>query len=194
MSKRNGKITKEAQGESKAFETDSKGRRLYDIGGEKFSFGISEYASDPMVMGISMYDADEEPYSTLSVNFGSFLGDPYTGSFIRDNCTFIDTNNNPDAEHFLKEMGAKPYTKWGSEVKMQSGFCEYPLYEFPNDLLKEMDPKGFEAHEKIYWKNLEIEQKKLNEASMSEFKDFLGERDIPILPTEHITVTEDEFE
>lgn len=76
--------------------------------------------------------------------------DEYTRSFIRDNCTFIDTNNNHGVEKTLESLGAQPYTKWGSAVTMNSGFCSYPLYEFSNNVLQDMDPKGYEQHMDIY--------------------------------------------
>lgn len=152
--------------EKTADERTPDGRRLYELNGEKYSFRVGGYVTDPMVMSISMECEDGEPYGTLSKNFGSFVGnDPYTGSFIRENCTFIDTNNYKGIESFLQEIGAQPYKKWGSTVTVQSGFCEYPLYEFPHDVLKDMDPKGYEKHMADYREEFPKEQRKLQAAT-----------------------------
>lgn len=61
-------------------------------------------------------------FATLTVNL-----DGYTGAGLQsDTRTFVDTNNCPWAEKFLRENGiAKP-----TGIVMQSGFCSYPLYEF----------------------------------------------------------------
>ena len=168
MSKRDGKMTDDAisQNKNTKIGTMPDGRGIYDMNGERVSFRIADYISDPMVMAISAYDADTgEPYCTMSVNFGNFYGDPYSGSFIRNNCTFIDTNNVYFAEDFLNNVGAKPYTKMGGEVRMQSGFCTYPLYEFPESLLEEMDKKGYEEHKERYNEALPKAQRDLMSSS-----------------------------
>ena len=126
----------------------------------KVSFKIGEYT--PMVMSISMFFTEDEEWQELTKNFGNFVGnDPYTGSFIRKNCAFVDINNCPGAEEMLKRIGAKPYTRFGSPVTVRSGFCIYPLYEFSEDLLREMDAEGYEEFSQKYDKALPKEQKRL---------------------------------
>lgn len=64
-------------------------------------------------------EGDEE-FATLTVNI------PESGLFCYENTAFIDTNNCPWAEKFLKENKiAKPTGHYG-----HSGWCSYPLYEF----------------------------------------------------------------
>lgn len=152
--------------EKSSTERTSDGRRLYELNGKRYSFRVGSYPSDPMVMSIRMETEAGEPYATLSKNFGNFVGnDEYTGSFIRDNCTFIDTNNNHGIEKTLESLGAQPYTRWGSAVTMDSGFCSYPLYEFPNNVLQDMDPKGYEQHMNTYKTELPKEMRKLQAGS-----------------------------
>ena len=151
---------KETQGYN-SFVEKEKNMKDFRYEGERVVLKIGQYS--PMVMSIEMLFVEENEYEELTKNFGNFVGnDPFTGSFIRKNCAFIDTNNCPGAEEMLKEIGAKPYTKFGSPVTIRSGFCEYPLYEFPESLLREMDEKGYEKHSKSYDAALPKEQRKLN--------------------------------
>ena len=99
----------------------------YDMNGCKVRFSIADYASDPMVMAITATAEDDEFDVMLSVNIGSSIGN---GTLIPRNCAFIDTNNNPTAEDFLRSIGAKQYERFGEPVCGYSGFCRYPLYEF----------------------------------------------------------------
>lgn len=73
-------------------------------------------------LAITMMCVDDgvvtEPYSTLTVCLG-----PMDKS---DNAAFVDTNNNPEAESFIKKNGLGRCT--GQQVS--SGYCVYPLYEF----------------------------------------------------------------
>lgn len=100
----------------------------YDMNGCKVRFSIADYASDPMVMAITATAENDEFDLVLSVNIGSSIGN---GTLIPRNCAFIDTNNNPTAEDFLRRIGAKQYERFGEPVYGYSGFCRYPLYEFP---------------------------------------------------------------
>ncbi len=65
---------------------------------------------------------DDEPFATLTVNL-----DGYTGAGLQsDTRAFVDTNNCPWAEAFLRDNGiARP-----TGIVMQSGYSKYPLYEF----------------------------------------------------------------
>lgn len=165
------------------FENETSGdMKYYNYNDTEVYFKISSYQSDPMVMAIQSYTKDDhEPYSTLSVNLGSYVGnDLYSGSFIRNNCTFIDTNNNPGAEEFLESIGAKPYVKFGQPVTARSGFCEYPLYEFPESLLRDMDKEGSRQHFDDYAEELPNAQQKLwsmTFGSESGFEDLTDEDD-----------------
>ena len=62
-----------------------------------------------------------EPYGNLTVNLGEPLP-PYTA--------YVDTNNMPSAEQFIKDNDLGTFT--GKYKK--SGYCTYPLYKFKEDL------------------------------------------------------------
>ena len=131
----------------------------YDMNGCKVRFSIADYASDPMVMAITATAEDDEFDLVLSVNIGSSIGN---GTLIPRNCAFIDTNNNPTAENFLRSIGAKQYERFGEPVYGYSGFCRYPLYEFPDGLLREMDADGYEKHCKSYGGAFLMAQRRMN--------------------------------
>ena len=58
-----------------------------------------------------------EPFGTFTVNLGEELP---------DDCAYVDANNMPGVEDWLKDNGlAEPLAK-----QRQSGFCMYPLYKF----------------------------------------------------------------
>jgi hypothetical protein len=67
-----------------------------------------------------------EDFADITVNLPDSM-------FVCDEKTaFVDTNNCPWAEKFLKENGiAKPTGDYG-----HSGWCSYPLYEFNLSLFK----------------------------------------------------------
>lgn len=93
-------------------------------------------------LGIQFYSYDEdgfrEPYATLTVNFGEFIG-------VKD-CAYIDTNNNAFTGQLLT-MGFCQDTGFTK----QSGFCTYPLWKFDSEFLKAIDPEGlYEVYEKKF--------------------------------------------
>ena len=116
-------------------------RKIVDYNGTKVYFEISDYHYDHSVMALSLFSADDnEPYATLSVNLPEH--DP-----LKPNQTFIDTNNCFGAEAFLESLdGAKKVTVNGIPVTERSGYCTYPLYEFDENLLRQLDAPGYEEH------------------------------------------------
>ncbi|HRU98626.1 MAG TPA: DUF4313 domain-containing protein [Ruminococcus sp.] len=133
--------------------------KFYDMNGYKVYMKVADYLSDPMVLAVIATAEDDEFEVTLSVNIGNSIGN---NSLMPPNCAFIDTNNNPGAEEFLQSIGAKPYERFGSPVFGYSGFCRYPLYEFPENLLREMDAAGYEEHLKKYGDAFRKEQRRMN--------------------------------
>ncbi len=131
---------------------------------EHLTFKIGSYSREPMVMAISMYDEGER-CGEITKNFGNYMGDPFTGAFVRKNCAFIDANNYPDIEEYVESLGAKPYKRFGCPVSITSGFCTYPLYEFPEEVLKLLDEEGYKKYSQGYDKALPKEQSKLNKRS-----------------------------
>lgn len=94
------------------------------------------------ILGIELYSYDEdgfkEPYATLTVNFGEFIG--------AKDCAYIDTNNNSFTDQLL-QMGFCQDTGFTKH----SGFCVYPLWKFDRDFLKEIDVHNvYDIYEKKY--------------------------------------------
>ena len=84
----------------------------YDVNVHKTSY------SNNGALAITLYSPTEGPFATLTVNLDG--PKPPKGH------AFVDTNNCPWAEAFIKEHGlGKPTGMVG-----YSGFCQYPLYEF----------------------------------------------------------------
>ena len=83
--------------------------------------------------------ADEYPeqYGVLTVSFGEMIG-------LKD-CAYIDVNNFPEAGQLLEKGIAEDtgFTK-------RSGFCEYPLWHFSEDFLKECGGENYREYAKAY--------------------------------------------
>lgn len=78
-------------------------------------------------LAIQMFDASDGcPFTVLTVNLEetSWMFDPLP--IDKESIAFVDTNNNPWAEKFIKD------NKLGEPVGIygHSGFCSYPLYRF----------------------------------------------------------------
>ena len=114
--------------------------KIFNYSGTQVYFEISDYESDPSIMAITLFTSDGEEFGTLSVNVREH-------GHIEPNHTFIDTNNMPNAVEFLESIkGVEPVTENGVPVTAKSGFCEYPLFEFSEELLADMDLKGYMEH------------------------------------------------
>lgn len=72
------------------------------------------------------------PYSMLTTSFGEFIS--------MKNAAYIDTNNCPFAEQLLDQGIAQ-----ATGLTKSSGYCQYPLWIFNEDFLKE---HGGEAYQK----------------------------------------------
>lgn len=81
-------------------------------------------------------DGFPEPFATLTtcLDITSSLKPEYR-SLVKDNVSFLDTNNCPWAIEFVKEYKlGKPTT-----IISHSGYCTYPLYEWDLDALKKYE-------------------------------------------------------
>ena len=147
----------------------SDNRKLFNYDGKNYELSVVSYQTDPAVMGIVLYDhVDHEPYGTISVNLGSDIGN---GSIMQLNSTFLDVNNVPGIEEAVVEQGlAKPYTRFGSPVRAQSGFVQYPLYEFDAEELKKYDPEGYDTYKETWSRTVEEYQNFLNKAQNAELE------------------------
>ena len=74
-----------------------------------------------------------EQYAVLTVSFGDFL--------TLKNCAFIDTNTCPFAPQLLSDEIAQDTGH--SKI---SGYCEYPLWVFKEDFLKEIGGEKYEQY------------------------------------------------
>ncbi len=87
----------------------------------------------PCISLVLQTEPDGEDYAVLTKSFGEFIG--------IKNATYIDTNNCPCAEKFLilglaRDTG---FTK-------SSGFCEYPLWQFDEQFLREIGGDEYEEY------------------------------------------------
>lgn len=148
----------------------SDNRKLFNYDGKDYELSVVSYQTDPAVMGVVLFDSvDHEPYGTISVNLGSDIGN---GSIMQLNSTFLDVNNVPGIEEAVVEQGlAKPYTRFGSPVRAQSGFVQYPLYEFDAEELKKYDPEGYDTYKETWSKAVAEYQDFLSKAQNAELED-----------------------
>ena len=129
--------------------------RTFAIGdGTLVSLNIGCYVSNPTNIAIQLVEAAGDDagmnYSDLTVNLGSDIGNE---TIMPRSCGFIDVNNFPAAERFIAENGlGTPYKRFGEQVYGYSGYCEYPLYRFDEEALKQCDPQGFKAYAGQYSK------------------------------------------
>ena len=80
---------------------------------------------------------EAEEYCMLTVSFGEYIG--------VKNCAYIDANNCDFTDQLLEQGLAQPtgFTK-------HSGFCEYPLWVFDEEKLKEMGEKNYQTYSEAY--------------------------------------------
>lgn len=83
---------------------------------ENITLEVTKYATKPHNLAIQAW-CDDGPYATLTVNLGKML---------ESDKAYVDTNNFPEAESFIKKYRlGKPTGNYA-----YSGFCSYPLYQF----------------------------------------------------------------
>ena len=73
---------------------------------------------------LEIWNLEDGPIATLT---------RYITATSSENAAYVDTNNCPWAEKFIKELGIGKAT--GNYTR--SGFCTYPEYEFDMDKLRE---------------------------------------------------------
>ncbi len=82
-------------------------------------------------------DGIEEPFAVLTKSFGEFIG--------AKNCAYIDTNNCPFADAFIK-LGIARDTGFTKE----SGFYSYPLWAFDEHFLRQIGGAEYEKYSQEY--------------------------------------------
>jgi hypothetical protein len=78
-----------------------------------------------------------EQYCVLTTSFGEFIG--------MKNCAYIDTNNCYFAEQLCSQGLA---TDTG--FYRTSGFCQYPLWQFEAETLKQIDDEVYRTYSEAY--------------------------------------------
>lgn len=89
-------------------------------------------------MYIGLVQVDEgvpEHFADLTVNINAPCP---------DYCGYVDTNNCPDLEEFIKKHNLGEFTG----IVGSSGFCNYPLYMFHVDKLRKVAPDDMEHFER----------------------------------------------
>lgn len=97
---------------------------------------INHYVNNGcMYIGLVTWeDGFPEPYGCVTVNLNEKAP---------DYCGYVDTNNMPELENFIKEHELGTFTG----LIKQSGFCKYPLYMFDVERLRELCPDGIAVYE-----------------------------------------------
>jgi len=99
------------------------------------SLEINTYLNNGcMYIGLVEQGEYPEPYGDLTVNLAGKAP---------DYCGYVDLNNMPELEKFIEENDLGEFTG----LTQRSGFCEYPLYLFNVDKLRELCPDGMQAYE-----------------------------------------------
>ena len=81
--------------------------------------------------------SEPEQYAVLTVSFGEFIG--------MKNCAYIDTNNCDFAAQ-LQSQGLASDTGFYKA----SGFCKYPLWQFEEGTLREIDNDVYQKYSDAY--------------------------------------------
>lgn len=95
---------------------------------------VDSYAVDRSCFAVQLWDEDG-PVATIT---------KYLGKTGARNRAFVDINNNPTIPWWMEKTGLGRFVeKDGRPVCRVSGMAVYPLYEFNEDLLEELDPEGW---------------------------------------------------
>lgn len=123
----------------KAEEINGTGSLIYhsEYGGDsEIQLDVQQYANNGRI-AVSMITNEEgypELFGCLTVNIDAPAP---------DYCGYLDTNNLSNAEKFVTENGLGEFTG----LTGRSGFCEYPLYLFNVDRLRELCPEQVATYE-----------------------------------------------
>lgn len=103
---------------------------------EKVQLEINNYLNNNgLYLGLmGKVNDNYEPYGDVSFNLG--VKAP-------DYCAYVDLNNMPELVKFIEENDLGEFTG----LTQRSGFCEYPLYMFHVDKLRELCPEGMATYE-----------------------------------------------
>ena len=101
----------------------------------KLKLQLLTYDDGQLALNALCYDEELnfwDVFGTLTINLNYTNDDPAP-----ENCGYLDVNNIPDIEDWIKENDlGEPTGK-----KKQSGFCTYPLYKFNIQRIKSIIAK-----------------------------------------------------
>lgn len=133
-------LTSKAFGLYEEAEMDNEKKQVTynsSITGEtQVTFDIQQYMNNrAMFIGLMCNeDGYEEPFGDVTVNL-SVAAPNY--------CGYLNVNDMPDIEKFITDNDLGEFTGF----TQRSGFCEYPLYLFNVDKLRELCPDGMDKYE-----------------------------------------------
>ena len=115
---------------------------------EKVQLEISNYMNNNgLYIGLSAVGGEyPESYGDVTVNLDSKAP---------DYCSYVDTTNMPELKNFIKDHDLGEFTG----LSKRSGFCEFPLYMFNPDKLRELCPDGMATYENSIGVAKKLEQK-----------------------------------
>lgn len=99
-----------------------------------------------LYIGLNEQNEDcPEPYGDMTVNLDGKAP---------DYCGYVDLNNMPELEKFIEDNKIGEFTG----LVKQSGFCQYPLYLFDPERLRELCPDGMAMYEHSIGKDREVKK------------------------------------
>jgi hypothetical protein len=105
-------------------------------GTEKVELEISSYHNSRcLYIGLNCVSGENpESYGDITVNLEGK---------VPDYCAYVDLNNMPELEKFIEDNQLGDFTG----LTKRSGFCEYPLYLFDPEKLRQLCPEGMRTYE-----------------------------------------------
>lgn len=127
---------------------------------EKVNLELANYAdNDNLYVGMNYFDRDlgaMDFYGDVTVNIVQLP--PFMAA--------IDTNNN-DAEKIMSFLTQNGFGE-PTGGALPSGFCMYPVFQFSEERLREVDPRGFEQYCKTA--GIKLEEPEASKDSLDEAK------------------------
>lgn len=121
--------------------------------GKPLEMHVSNYRSAPICMSLVGEKVPAKLFS-FPMNVTTNLGeDVVPGVLMPKYCAFVDVSRS-DARELLafieqNDLG-KPYLRNGALVTGRTGYTDYPVYQFNEAKLKQIDPEGCMKYEQAY--------------------------------------------